>query len=169
MSSSPQPVVVIGGGPAGLAAAEVLSAAGRAVHLYDAMPSVGRKFLLAGRGGLNLTHGEGYARFLTRFHYKRVPLDDAMSGRMLDRFIESLDGDKMMFLASDIAEFDQYRAALATLPQEQRDVYLLHEESGLSLEEIARITGVGPETAKSRLRYAVGKLKAALAAAQDVT
>lgn len=67
MSSSPQPVVVIGGGPAGLAAAEVLSAAGRAVHLYDAMPSVGRKFLLAGRGGLNLTHGEGYARFLTRF------------------------------------------------------------------------------------------------------
>ena len=60
-------------------------------------------------------------------------------------------------------------AALATLPQEQRDVYLLHEESGLSLEEIARITGVGPETAKSRLRYAVGKLKAALAAAQDVT
>jgi RNA polymerase sigma-70 factor (ECF subfamily) len=58
----------------------------------------------------------------------------------------------------------EYRAALATLPQEQRDVYLLHEESELSLEEIARITGVGPETAKSRLRYAVGKLKAALAA-----
>jgi carboxyl-terminal processing protease len=51
-------------------------------------------------------------RFLTRFHYKRVPLDDAMSARMLDRFIESLDGDKMMFLASDIAEFDQYRASL---------------------------------------------------------
>jgi RNA polymerase sigma-70 factor (ECF subfamily) len=48
-----------------------------------------------------------------------------------------------------------YRAALATLPQEQRDVYLLHEESDLSLEEIARITGVGPETAKSRLRFGV--------------
>jgi len=61
-----------------------------------------------------------------------------------------------------------YRAALATLPQEQRDVYLLHEESDLSIEEIARITGVGPETAKSRLRYAVGKLKAALAAAKDL-
>ena len=58
----------------------------------------------------------------------------------------------------------QYRAALATLPQEQRDVYLLHEESGLSLEEIARITGVGPETAKSRLRYARAKLREALAA-----
>jgi RNA polymerase sigma-70 factor (ECF subfamily) len=56
----------------------------------------------------------------------------------------------------------RYRAALATLPPEQRDVYLLHEESDLSLEEIARVTGVGVETAKSRLRYAVNKLKAAL-------
>lgn len=56
----------------------------------------------------------------------------------------------------------RYRAALATLPAEQRDVYLLHEESDLSLEEIARVTGVGAETAKSRLRYAVSKLKAAL-------
>jgi RNA polymerase sigma-70 factor (ECF subfamily) len=60
----------------------------------------------------------------------------------------------------------RYRAALATLPAEQRDVYLLHEESDLSLEEIARVTGVGAETAKSRLRYAVGKLKAALAVAE---
>ena len=62
----------------------------------------------------------------------------------------------------------RYRAALATLPPEQRDVYLLHEESDLSLEEIAQVTGVGAETAKSRLRYAVGKLKAALAAAEDL-
>jgi len=60
----------------------------------------------------------------------------------------------------------RYQAALATLPPEQRDVYLLHEESDLSLEEIARVTGVGAETAKSRLRYAVGKLKAALAVAE---
>ena len=63
----------------------------------------------------------------------------------------------------------RYRAALATLPPEQRDVYLLHEESDLSLDEIARVTGVGTETAKSRLRYAVGKLKAALTVAEDVT
>jgi len=60
----------------------------------------------------------------------------------------------------------RYRAALASLPAEQRDVYLLHEEADLSLEDIARVTGVGAETAKSRLRYAVGKLKAALAAAE---
>jgi RNA polymerase sigma-70 factor (ECF subfamily) len=61
----------------------------------------------------------------------------------------------------------RYRKALASLPQEQRDVYLLHEESHLSLEEIARVTGVGAETAKSRLRYAVGKLKAALSVAEE--
>lgn len=63
----------------------------------------------------------------------------------------------------------RYRAALAALPAEQRDVYLLHEESDLSLEEIARVTGVGAETAKSRLRYAINKLKAALSAAADPT
>jgi type I restriction enzyme M protein len=55
---------------------------------------------------------------------------------------------------------------IARLPAEQRDVYLLHEESDLSLEEIARVTGVGAETAKSRLRYAVNKLKAALSVAE---
>jgi RNA polymerase sigma-70 factor (ECF subfamily) len=55
-----------------------------------------------------------------------------------------------------------YRAALATLPAEQRDVFLLYE-SGLSLEEIATISAVGTETAKSRLRYAVAKLRATLA------
>lgn len=57
-----------------------------------------------------------------------------------------------------------YRAALSALPVEQRDVFLLYEESGLTLEEIAAITGVGIETAKSRLRYALRKLRAALAA-----
>ena len=58
---------IIGGGPAGLMAAEVLAGEGVAVTVYDRMPSVGRKFLLAGRGGLNLTHSEDLARFLTRY------------------------------------------------------------------------------------------------------
>jgi RNA polymerase sigma-70 factor (ECF subfamily) len=60
---------------------------------------------------------------------------------------------------------DRYRAALAQLPSEQRDVFLLYEESGLTLEEIAVITAVGPETAKSRLRYAVSKLRQVLGSA----
>lgn len=53
-------------------------------------------------------------------------------------------------------------AALAALPDEQRDVFLLHEEGGLSIDIIAKVTGVNRETAKSRMRYAVGKLKAAI-------
>lgn len=57
---------------------------------------------------------------------------------------------------------DRYRAALQELPGEQRDAFLLYEESGLSLEEIGKITGVSMETAKSRLRYAVAKLRVAL-------
>jgi uncharacterized flavoprotein (TIGR03862 family) len=60
-------VAVIGGGPAGLTAAEVLSRAGLAVHLFDAMPSVGRKFLLAGKGGMNLTHAEPLDTFIGRY------------------------------------------------------------------------------------------------------
>ncbi len=68
MSNTPQQTaVIIGGGPAGLMAAEVLSNAGIAVHLYDAMPSVGRKFLMAGKGGLNLSHAEPLTQFLTRY------------------------------------------------------------------------------------------------------
>ncbi|MGF6592908.1 TIGR03862 family flavoprotein [Pseudomonas sp. 2835] len=60
-------VAIIGGGPAGLMAAEVLSQAGVAVELFDAMPSVGRKFLLAGVGGMNITHSEPYPAFIARY------------------------------------------------------------------------------------------------------
>ncbi len=59
--------VVVGGGPAGLMAAETLSQQGIQVDLYDAMPSVGRKFLLAGKGGMNLTHSEPMDRFMARY------------------------------------------------------------------------------------------------------
>ena len=67
-------VALIGAGAAGLAAAEVLSAAGVAVHVFDAMPSVGRKFLLAGKGGLNLTHSEPLDIFTTRYHSRQTVL-----------------------------------------------------------------------------------------------
>jgi len=59
---------VIGGGPAGLRAAEITSAAGLRTVLADRMPSVGRKFLVAGRGGLNLTHSEPLEKFVTRYN-----------------------------------------------------------------------------------------------------
>ena len=60
-------IAIIGGGPAGLRAAEVAAAGGASVTLFDAKPSVGRKFLVAGRGGLNLTHTEPLERFATRY------------------------------------------------------------------------------------------------------
>lgn len=65
------PVVVVGGGPAGLRAAEVVALAGFEVHLYDAKPSVGRKFLVAGRGGLNITHRESFEKFCARYGSSR--------------------------------------------------------------------------------------------------
>ena len=67
MSPSSNNVAIIGAGPAGLMAAEVLAQGGAAVVIYDAMPSAGRKFLMAGRGGLNLTHSEPLPAFLARY------------------------------------------------------------------------------------------------------
>ena len=71
---SPPQVVIIGGGPSGLMAAEVLSLAGVQVDLYDAMPSLGRKLLLAGIGGLNITHSEDYAKFCSRYGLQQADL-----------------------------------------------------------------------------------------------
>ena len=67
MSSHSKNAAIIGAGPAGLMAAEVLAVGGAAVTIYDAMPSAGRKFLMAGRGGLNLTHSEPLPQFLARY------------------------------------------------------------------------------------------------------
>ena len=71
---------MIGGGPAGLMAAEVLSAAGVPVDVYDAMPSVGRKFLLAGRGGMNITHSEPYEAFVARYGSRAGALRPMLDG-----------------------------------------------------------------------------------------
>lgn len=68
-------VAIIGGGPAGLMAAEVLSAQGVEVHVFDGKASVGRKFLLAGKGGLNLTHSEELLRFVERYGDTRPQLE----------------------------------------------------------------------------------------------
>lgn len=66
-TQNPREVAVIGGGPAGLMAAEIVARSGHRVTVHERMPSPGRKFLLAGRGGLNLTHSEPLDRFLTRY------------------------------------------------------------------------------------------------------
>jgi uncharacterized flavoprotein (TIGR03862 family) len=81
-------VAIIGAGPAGLMAAEVLSNAAKAqgkasfeVHVYDAMPSAGRKFLLAGIGGLNLTHSEPLEPFLTRYYERNDALAQVITAQ----------------------------------------------------------------------------------------
>ena len=73
-----QDVVVIGAGPAGLMAAEVIAQAGRCVTVYDALPSAGRKFLMAGRGGLNLTHSEQLPAFVARYGAAMPQLAEAI-------------------------------------------------------------------------------------------
>ena len=70
-------VAVVGGGPAGLMAAEVVASGGGRVVVYDHMAAVGRKFLLAGRSGLNLTHTEPLERFLDRYGTARARLEPA--------------------------------------------------------------------------------------------
>ncbi|NYT68704.1 TIGR03862 family flavoprotein [Pusillimonas noertemannii] len=74
-------IAIVGGGPAGLMAAEVLARGGHAVVVYEAKPSVARKFLRAGIGGLNITHGEEYELFCTRYGNRQASLQ-----AMLDHF-----------------------------------------------------------------------------------
>ncbi|MEW6403861.1 MAG: TIGR03862 family flavoprotein, partial [Chloroflexota bacterium] len=68
-------VAVIGGGPAGLMAAEILAHSGIQVDVYDSMPSIGRKFLRAGTGGLNITHSEPFEKFVSRYGSRRAQID----------------------------------------------------------------------------------------------
>ena len=78
LSDATLPVAIIGGGPAGLMAAEVLSAAGLRVEVFDAMPSVGRKFLLAGIGGMNITHSEPFAAFCARYGAREAEIRELL-------------------------------------------------------------------------------------------
>ncbi len=115
----PQPssfrVAIIGGGPAGLMAAEVLGQAGVNVDLYDAMPSVGRKFLLAGVGGMNITHAEDYAAFISRYGERAGdlrPLLDAFSPDSLREWIHGLGIDTFVGSSGRVFPSDMKAAPL---------------------------------------------------------
>ena len=90
------PIAIIGAGPAGLIAADVLSAAGQRVVVFERMPSVARKFLMAGRGGLNLTHSEPFETFISRYAEaapKLKPVLDAFTPADLITWANELGAD----------------------------------------------------------------------------
>ena len=92
----------------------------------------------------------------------RQPVDRAHDVELLQDALPGLSHEQPEAQASEQQLHADFRRALQQLPAEQRETFVLYEESGLGLEEIGTITGVGVETAKSRLRYAVGKLRTAL-------
>jgi len=109
------PVAVIGGGPAGLMAAEVLQVAGHAVHLFDAMPSVGRKFLLAGKGGLNISHSEPAPLFASRYGTRSAaiaPLLGAFPADALKAWVQGLGLDTFVGSSGRIFPTDMKSAPL---------------------------------------------------------
>ncbi len=116
-------VAVIGGGPAGLMAAEVAAAAGAQVDVYDAMPSVGRKFLMAGKGGLNLTHAEPRESFLSRYGDRRACVEpwlanfgaDALRAWAGDLGVDTFVGSSGRVFPSDMKAAPLLRAWLHRL------------------------------------------------------
>ncbi len=108
-------VAIIGGGPAGLMAAEVLSQAGLQVDLYDGMPSVGRKFLLAGVGGMNITHSEAFPTFLSRYGERAAniaPLLRAFGANELCEWIHGLGIDTFVGSSGRVFPTDMKAAPL---------------------------------------------------------
>jgi RNA polymerase sigma-70 factor, ECF subfamily len=98
-------------------------------------------------------------------HFRLAAQRYAKHAQDVDAIAEELSGAEHERPDANMSEAQlraDFQRALQQLPPEQRDVFVLYEESGLGLEEIGRITGVSMETAKSRLRYAVAKLRAAL-------
>jgi uncharacterized flavoprotein (TIGR03862 family) len=108
-------VAVIGGGPAGLMAAQTLARGGAHVDVYDAMPSVGRKFLLAGRGGMNITHAEPYADFVARYGKSVAPLRamlDAFGPQDVRELVHSLGVDTFVGTSGRVFPTDMKAAPL---------------------------------------------------------
>lgn len=92
-------VAIVGAGPAGLMVADRLSAQGVSVHLYDRMPTLGRKFLQAGKGGLNLTHSEPFSAFLNRFSAFSLPADHS---EIFSPYLQGFSAQSMRDWASEL-------------------------------------------------------------------
>jgi len=140
-------VAIVGGGPAGLMAAEVLSQAGIKVDLYDAMPSVGRKFLLAGVGGMNITHSEPYPAFLSRYA-ERAPFiapllrgfgAEALCAWIHELGIETFVGSSGRVFPTDMKAAPLLRAWLKRLRDAGVVIHTRHRWLGWNAEDDVRI------------------------------
>jgi uncharacterized flavoprotein (TIGR03862 family) len=150
-------VAIIGGGPAGLMAAEVLSEAGMQVDLFDAMPSVGRKFLLAGRGGLNLTHSEPTPALLQRFGARSEVLRDtiaAFDGTAVREWaaglgIETFVGTSGRVFPKDLKAAPLLRSWLHRLRARGVRFHTRHRWTGWTADGALRFTAPAGEVAHS--------------------
>ena len=141
-SPSPPLVAIVGAGPAGLMAAEALAAAGGEfrVHLFDAMPSVGRKFLMAGKSGLNLTHAEPSDAFLGRFGAARERLEPVLAAFgpgavrdwAADLGIETFVGSSGRVFPTDFKAAPLLRAWLRRLRAAGVQIHVRHRWAGWS-------------------------------------
>ena len=131
-------VAIIGGGPAGLMAAEVLASHGRAVTVFDAMPSLGRKFLMAGKGGLNITHAESLPAFLGRYGHRAEVLSpwvrafdaDALRGWMQALGVDSFIGTSGRVFPKEMKAAPLLRAWLHRLRAKGVRFQVRHRWSG---------------------------------------
>ncbi|HSC47844.1 MAG TPA: TIGR03862 family flavoprotein [Gammaproteobacteria bacterium] len=147
--------VVVGGGPAGLMAAEVLAQSGVQVDVYDAMPSVGRKFLRAGVGGLNLTHAEDPAAFVSRYGAGRVEVGrwladfgpEALRAWALDLGVKTFTGTSGRVFPKEMKAAPLLRAWLRRLRQTGVRFHLRHRWCGWDENGSLRFDTTGAPTA----------------------
>lgn len=144
-------VIVIGGGPAGLMAAETLVQGGAKVDLFDAMPTVGRKFLLAGKGGLNLTHAEDISDFVRRYGERQAAIStwlNEFSPQNLRQWaknlgIETFVGSSGRIFPTDMKAAPLLRSWLHRLRQKGVQFYMRHRWTGWKNDDLRFSTPQG--------------------------